>query len=88
MTQNQPVDVISVCSADGTIKPLRLRIANEGQQFQRIDVDQVVSTMEIQHVGVESTVFLCRGRVGDRTCLFELKYDLRTHSWCLMRKIY
>ena len=29
MVRNQPVDVISVCSANGDIKPLRLRMEDE-----------------------------------------------------------
>ena len=30
MKCNTPVDVISVCSADGTIKPLRFQMEDEG----------------------------------------------------------
>ena len=32
-----PVDVISMCSADGDIRPLRLRMEDEEHQLLRID---------------------------------------------------
>ena len=86
--KNRPVDVISVCSAGGDIRPLRLRLEDERHQLLRIDIDEVVSVKEIQYVGIEAHVFLCRAQVRDKEWLFELKYTIRTHSWCLMRKVY
>jgi hypothetical protein len=87
MAGNCPVDVISVCNADGTIKPLRLQLEDEERQLLRINIQEVVSVKEIQHVGVEAHIFLCRARVHDREWTFELKYTFRTHSWCLLRRV-
>ena len=83
-----PVDVISMCSASGEIRPLRLRMEDEAHQLLRIDIEEIISTKEIQYVGIEATVFLCRATVGDKKWLFELKYTIRTHCWCLIRKVY
>lgn len=83
-----PVDVISVCSADGSIRPLRLRMEDEEHRLLRIDIDEVISSKEIQYVGIEAQVFLCRAQVGDREWVFELKYTIRTHSWCFLRRVY
>lgn len=88
MKCNTPVDVISVCSADGTIKPLRLRMEDEAHQLLRIDIEEVISTKEIQYVGIEAHVFLCRATVRGKESVFELKYTVRSHNWCLMRKVY
>ena len=82
------VDVISVCSADGEIRPLRLQFQDDQQQLFRVNIHEVVSKTEIQYVGVEALVFLCRAWVAGREWLFELKYSIRSHSWCLMRKVY
>ena len=87
MVHNQPVDVISVCSADGTIKPLRLRMEDEDHQLLRIDIEEVISSKEIQYVGIEAFVFLCRAMVRDVQWLFELKYTVRTHTWCFFRRV-
>ena len=35
MMCNSPVDVIAVCSADGSIKPLRFRMEDEEHQLLR-----------------------------------------------------
>jgi len=85
---NQPVDVISVCSADGEIRPLRLRMEDEQHQLLRIDIDEIISIRTVQFVGIEAQIFLCKAKVGRAQWLFELKYTIRTHSWCFFRRVY
>ena len=88
MRCNTPVDVISVCSADGSIKPLRLRMEDEAHQLLRSDMEEVISSKEIQYVGIEAHVFLCRAQVRGKESVFELKYTIRSHNWQLLRKVY
>ena len=88
MVRNQPVDVISVCSANGDIKPLRLRMEDEEHQLLRVDIHEIISMKPIQFVGIEAQVFLCKSIVQGKEWLFELKYTIRTHNWCLLRKVY
>ena len=85
---NSPVDVISVCSANGDIRPLRLRMETKDHRLLRIDIDEIVSSKAIQYVGIEAQIFLCRATVEAKEWLFELKYTIRSHSWCLLRKVY
>ena len=85
--RNTPIDVISVCSADGEIKPLRFRMEEEDHTLRRIDIAQVISTRKIQYVGIEAHIFLCKALVEGKEWLFELKYTIRTHCWCLFRRI-
>lgn len=84
----QPVDVISMCSANGDILPLRLRMEDEKHQLLRIDIEEIVSSKKLQYVGIEAYVFLCRASVKGKQWLFELKYTIRSHSWSLQRKVY
>ena len=83
-----PVDVICICSADGNIRPLRFRMEDEAHQLLRVDIDEVISSRKIQYVGIEAHVFLCRATVRGKESVFELKYTVRSHNWCLMRKVY
>ena len=83
-----PVDVISVCSADGQIRPLRFRMEDENHQLLRVDIDEIISCRHIQYVGIEAQVFLCKASVKGKQWLFELKYTIRSHCWCLLRKVY
>ena len=85
--KNRPVDVISMCSAGGEIRPLRLRMEDEAHQLLRVDIDEIISVKKIQYVGIEAHVFLCRAAVRGTQWIFELKYTIRTHTWCLMRKV-
>ena len=83
-----PVDVISMCSANGDIRPLRFRMEDEDHQLLRVDIDEIVSSKPIQYVGIEAQIFLCRATVKGKRTLFELRYTIRSHSWCLLRKVY
>ena len=82
-----PVDVISMCSADGRIRPLRLRLEDDTHQLIRVDIDEVISVKQVQYVGIEAYIFLCRATVEQKRWLFELKYTIRTHVWCLHRSV-
>ena len=86
--KNFPVDVICVCSADGDIRPLRFRMEDEHHQLLRVDIDEIVSARDVQFVGIEARIFLCRATVGKKRWLFELRYTIRSHNWCLLRKVY
>ena len=86
--RNTPVDVISMCSTDGQIRPLRLRMETEDHQLLRVDIDEIISRKDVQFVGIEAQIFLCRAMVQGKKWLFELKYTIRTHSWCIQRKVY
>lgn len=82
------IDVIAMCSANGDIRPLRLRIEDESHNLLRVDVDEVISCREIQYAGIEAKVFLCRAVVEGQRWLFEMKYTIRSHSWHFMRRVY
>lgn len=84
----RPVDVISVCSAEGEICPLRLRIADGTQERLRIDIEEVVKAWEIPYTGAEAHIFQCRARAAGQELMLELKYTFRSHTWCLTRRIY
>ena len=83
-----PVDVIWMCSANGDIMPLRLRMEDEDHQLLRIDIEEVLSTKPIQYVGIEAQIFLCRAMVRGKQWLFELKYTVRSNCWSMRRKVY
>lgn len=82
-----PVAVISVCSPEGVITPLRLQIVDGEGQNLRIDIEQVVSIREIPYVNVEAYVYTCRARAEGRPMTIELKYTFLKHTWCLLRRV-
>lgn len=82
------VDVISVCNASGEIQPLRLRLEDWDSQMIRVNIEEVVSTRQVEYVGVESQIFTCRAKIGGQMRQFELKYMFRSHRWYLCQQIY
>lgn len=82
------VDVISVCTAAGEIRPLRMQMIDEERQMLRVNIEEIIKTEEIQHVGAEATIFTCRATVWDRKWLFELRYSIRSHSWSIVRRLH
>lgn len=83
-----PVDVISLCSANGEIKPLRFRMEDGEHRLLRVDIDEVISSKQVQYVGIEAQIFLCKAMVQGKQWLFELKYTVRSHSWCFFRRVH
>ena len=83
-----PVDVISVCNADGEIRPLRLQLSNGDLQKFRIDIEEVISVKDIPYVGAEAHVFVCRAKAAGLSMTIELKYTFSSHTWCLMRRLF
>ena len=83
-----PVDVISVCSASGEIRPLRLRVEDEEHFMQRIDIDEVISRKTIPYVGAEAELFLCKACIHGRNCLLQLRYCIRSHCWHIVQKLH
>jgi hypothetical protein len=84
---NLPVQMLAVCGADGALRPVRFRFEDGDRALRTVRIDQVLSSREIQYVGVEALSFLCRAVLGDREHIFELRYTLRTHRWVLQRVI-
>lgn len=84
----QPIEVIAHCEADGTLKPLRFRYETPDHRLVRVTIDRVISKNEITYVGVEAFVFLCRATSEERERLFELRYEVRSHSWALQSILY
>lgn len=82
------VDVISVCSANGEIRPLRMQLVDEERQLLRANIESVVKCEEVRHVGAEAKIFLCRATVWGQKWLFELKYSIRSHNWTLTRRLH
>jgi hypothetical protein len=54
----------------------------------RVDIVEIISMKPVQFVGIEAQIFLCKAIVKGKEWLFELKYTIRTHSWCLCRRVY
>ena len=86
--QRISVDVICMCSAEGKIWPLRLRLEDADHEQLRMDILEVVGVKHIPYVGAEANLFICRGRVGRQEWMVELRYAIRSHTWSLLRRIY
>lgn len=82
--KKRAVDVISVCSAEGEILPLRMQLLDDTGQILRVHIQQAKQVREITHVGVESAIFQCRACVHDRDLRFQLQYSFRSHTWHLL----
>ena len=87
MLQSANVDMISVCSADGSLQPLRFRYEDE-QHCRRLGrIREVLCCEQISYVGVEAYLFTCRVELGEEEHFVKLKYSVRSHRWCLVKEL-
>ena len=84
LSRVHPIDVISVCTADGEITPIRFRIETEENGLQRVDIAKVVSRKDIWCYGIESKIYLCKVQEGEYMRMYELRYSIRSHRWSLV----
>ena len=84
---NHPIQVLSVCGADGQIQPLRFRFEDEAHQMHTIKILEVLDTRQVAYVGIEAFRYLCKSEEEGRSHLFELRYSIRNHRWNLLRKL-
>ncbi|MDO4582453.1 MAG: hypothetical protein Q4B96_07735 [Bacillota bacterium] len=80
---NLPIQMISVCDADGRISPLRFRLADETV----VRIGEVLAAKEQNYAGAHCFSYICRAVSGGRELLFELRYAVRSHQWTLYRII-
>ena len=78
------VDMISLCSADGQVYPLRFRVENDIGELIRVNIDEIIDRKEIPYIGVESYTYLCRASAQQHRFVVELKYYIRSHTWYVL----
>lgn len=84
---NLQIEMISLCSTDGRLRPLRFRFEDEAHHLQTVCITEIVCDKQISYVGIEAFQFVCRGTLGGREKMFELRYTVRSHKWILFREI-
>lgn len=76
------VDMIAVCSADGSLQPLRFRF-DDGAETRRVRVLEILSCKEVRYVNVEAYEYVCRALVEEREQVLRIRYGIRAHRWSL-----
>lgn len=84
----QQIDVITLCGADGEVRPLRIRAVEETGETIIGNVRQILVRKENKRVCIESILYLCRIELEGRNVVAELKFHIRSHSWYLTRRLY
>ena len=80
---------LSVTGCTGELgKTLTVHYYDWDSQLIRVDIEEIVSTRNVEFVGVESQIFTCRGKIGGKMRMFDLKYMFRSHCWYLCRQLY
>lgn len=79
----QPVDVICVCTTEGDIRPLRLRLSESGQSL-RVDIDQILQVDNNLRFGAETITFVCGATVFQHRIKFSLKYCVQSRRWSII----
>ncbi|MBR4701601.1 MAG: hypothetical protein IKP19_07920 [Oscillospiraceae bacterium] len=82
------VDMLAVCSADGSLQPVRFRFEDENHIVRMARVLEILSCQEIRYVNVEAYSYSCRARIEEEECLLNLRYSIRSHCWRLQQRNY
>ena len=83
-----PIQMISCCSVDGELQPLRFRFEDRSHAVHIASVTGIIDMKRSNYVGVESINYLCKVLLEEREKLYELRYCIRSHRWELLREVY
>jgi len=83
-----PVEMISICSTDGQLMPVRFRFESESHEICTVQISEVVCVKQTNYVGIEALLYVCKAQMEHAERLLELKYTVRTHRWVLFRAVY
>ncbi len=85
---NQPIEMISFCTVNGELRPLRFRYEDETHRLHTVKIAEILVSKEIYYVGLQSYLFVCRAISDGQEKLFELRYNVKGHCWSLFRMIH
>lgn len=80
----KPIDCTTRHGKKGSIRPMRIRYDDQGEQVV-INVDKIVSFEELKTGKERKLVFRCRSVVGDVVRNYELMFDMVGLGWFLYR---
>ena len=80
-----PLEMISVCSREGNLQPIRFRYETADQSLCTAYITEIIRERPTRYGGTEAIVYVCRTRIGNYERILELKYTVGTHRWSMPR---
>jgi hypothetical protein len=84
---NMPIEMISFAATDGELRPLRFRYEDSQHKLHTVHIHEVMVSKELNYVGVQSYLYVCRAFIKEKEILFELRYTIKNHRWVLFRML-
>ena len=84
-TLNKPVEMIALCSPEGSLSPARFRLSAEDGELLTVRIRRICKAEEIPYMGIETFRFVCTAVMEGQERAFELRYSVRDHRWVLWR---
>ena len=80
-----PIEMVSYTDNKGSIRPVRFRMQIEDEPMQVIKIDKVIVKAIEKLAGNIMIVFKCQSLIDNVMKLFELRYELATCKWILIK---
>ncbi len=82
---NLPIEMISICYADGQLRPLRFRYEDNNHSLFTVKIAEILVARELNYVGRQFYQYICKALSAKKEMLFELRYEVKNHRWTLFR---
>lgn len=79
------VDMISLSSRDGDIRPLKFRVQEDTGESRIVRIDRVLSKKEEKIAGNRMLVFTVQSIIDGTERIYEMKYEFQTSRWYLYK---
>lgn len=79
------VDMISLSSSKGEIRPLKFRIQEDSGESRIVKIDRIISKKEEKIAGNRMLVFTVQSVMDGMERVYEMKYEILTSRWYLYK---
>ena len=86
--ENLPIQVLVHYDAAGSVRPLRFQFEDPARECHTFHIEQILDCHQIGTSGSASLLYICKTQSRGAEGLFELKYQVLSHKWIMLRQIY
>lgn len=81
----RPIEMISVTSREGTIRPVKFKILGEDDQDHVVNVLNINKIEESRIAGIRTRIFIGEVQVGNAARICEIRYGIDNTKWELYK---
>lgn len=82
---SKEIDAIVIFKKGEVPLPYKFKYSEENEEKEEIKIDRIIKTEKRRITGIETIIYFCQSRIGDKLIQYELKYIIGECRWVLYK---